>query len=254
VTNCFGADDDAARRSEDSRARAGEQPADRSAPHDERASSIACLAHDFNNLLTIVVTHLSALQTRVDTELAERHVDPAMRACRRGADIAKSLAEFALRSVVAPGDAGAEVCLLPQPAEPARRDHVGPSERREVVLIVGGDDAARSARRRDLVDDGFGVLEARDICEAEALLAAIEEIGAVVLDATSPGDAMERDASARARDVRRDVAIVLIAPVSDAPVLGPREVDGAIVLAAPVSRAELAGAIARGRASEASGT
>ena len=252
MTNCFGRHDDAATPSEGADARAARERVERDAPNDERARSIACLAHDFNNLLTVVMGNLSALQLRIDADLAERYADPAMRACRRGADIARRLTDLALRGEAAPsgvGD-GARVCL--QTPEAARDDRDGAErpERRELVLIVAGDDDARAARRRELVEEGFGVLEARDAREAQALLAAVHEIGAVVLDAP-PGDATGCAIADRTRDVRPDVAIVLIARASDPPAIAGRGTEGAVVLMAPVTRAELVRAIARGRAAPA---
>jgi hypothetical protein len=248
VTNCFGRDDDAATPSDAPDAPAARQIVALGAVSDALARSIACLAHDFNNVLTIVMGNLSALEPHVDADLADRHVDPAMRACRRAADIARRLTELALPSGIESNDAGDDtrVCLLTPPVERGGRDTAHSPERRELVLIVGGDDETRGAHRRDLVEDGFGVLEARDASEAQALLAAIEEIGAVVLDAP-PGDAMGRAVADRAREVRPDVAIVSIARASEPPSLSDGVIEGAVVVTAPVTRAELTQAIARGR-------
>ena len=232
MTNCFGREDDDTLIPSENEARA-----EHDASHDARTRSIACLAHELNNLLTIAMGQLSALQMRVDTELAERHVDPAIRACRRGGDVARRLAELALHACVEPREIG-DVPLLPQAASP---DVAPASEYRDVVLIVGGDDGARAARRRDLVDEGFGVLEARDAGEAEALLAAIEEIGAVVL---VTGDATTREAVDRAHGARPELAVVRVARAGDAPAVA----DG-VVLPAAVSGAELARAIAHALAS-----
>ncbi|MDT3672682.1 MAG: PAS-domain containing protein [Aromatoleum sp.] len=53
------------------------------------------LAHDFNNLLTIIIGNLSALQQKLppDAGTAE-HLDPALHAARRGADLIKRLLTF----------------------------------------------------------------------------------------------------------------------------------------------------------------
>ena len=241
--------DGAAAHSDGRDARATRTIVELRAANDTLMRSITRLAHDFNNVLTVLMGHLSALEPQVDADLVERHVDPAMRACRRGADIARSLTDLAQRPAVEPGDVGdgARVCLLTPAAAGNGRDGAHPPERRELVLIVGGDDHVRAARRAELVADDFGVIEARDASEAQALLVAVEEIRAVVLDVSSPGDATGSDVADRAREARPDVAIVLIARAAEPQPLA----DSAVVLTAPVTPADLARAIARGRAAQA---
>ncbi|RDE24588.1 HAMP domain-containing protein [Motiliproteus coralliicola] len=61
------------------------------------------IAHDFNNLLTIILGNLLELQEKLDQpELADRHLAPAVRATRRGADITRRLLAFARRQPLAP--------------------------------------------------------------------------------------------------------------------------------------------------------
>jgi len=61
------------------------------------------LAHDFNNLLTIIIGNLAALQSRVPPggELSE-HLDPALHAARRGADLIKRLLTFSRGQALEP--------------------------------------------------------------------------------------------------------------------------------------------------------
>jgi len=60
------------------------------------------LAHDFNNLLTVVVGNLSFLKRHVDADLAEQHIEPAIRAGYRGVDITRRLLAFARRQPLDP--------------------------------------------------------------------------------------------------------------------------------------------------------
>ena len=56
------------------------------------------IAHDFNNLLTIILGNLAELQDKLEQPtLAEKHLQPAIRATRRGADITARLLAFARR-------------------------------------------------------------------------------------------------------------------------------------------------------------
>jgi len=53
------------------------------------------LAHDFNNLLTIIIGNLSALQGKLPAGAATaEHLDPALHAARRGAELIKRLLTF----------------------------------------------------------------------------------------------------------------------------------------------------------------
>ncbi|MEH6651626.1 MAG: PAS domain-containing protein [Motiliproteus sp.] len=61
------------------------------------------LAHDFNNLLTIILGNLLELQDKVGApDLNQRHLVPAVRATRRGADITRRLLAFARRQPLTP--------------------------------------------------------------------------------------------------------------------------------------------------------
>ncbi len=61
------------------------------------------LAHDFNNLLTIILGNLGALMdTYKDWEDIADHLEPAIRAARRGADTTRQLLAFARRQPLQP--------------------------------------------------------------------------------------------------------------------------------------------------------
>jgi PAS domain S-box-containing protein len=60
------------------------------------------LAHDFNNLLTIIIGNLSALQGRLDGGPGAEHVDPALQAARRGAELIRRLLTFSRRQTLEP--------------------------------------------------------------------------------------------------------------------------------------------------------
>lgn len=82
------------------------------------------IAHDFNNLLTIILGNLLELQEKLNQpELADKHLAPAVRATRRGADITRRLLAFARRQPLAPQRLGckqllAELQLLLSPSLP----------------------------------------------------------------------------------------------------------------------------------------
>lgn len=61
------------------------------------------LAHDFNNLLTIILGNLLELQDKIGApDLNQRHLVPAVRATRRGADITRRLLAFSRRQPLSP--------------------------------------------------------------------------------------------------------------------------------------------------------
>tara|TARA_R110001583_G_scaffold195522_3_gene375238 strand:+ start:62033 stop:64063 length:2031 start_codon:yes stop_codon:yes gene_type:complete len=60
------------------------------------------LAHDFNNLLTIIIGNLSALQTQLGPAQSADHVDPAMQAARRGAELIRRLLTYSRRQPLEP--------------------------------------------------------------------------------------------------------------------------------------------------------
>ena len=61
------------------------------------------LAHDFNNLLTIIIGNLAALQSQLPPggEFSQ-HLDPALHAARRGAELIKRLLSFSRGQALAP--------------------------------------------------------------------------------------------------------------------------------------------------------
>ncbi len=61
------------------------------------------LAHDFNNLLTIILGNLLELQEKIGAPALDlRHLQPAVRATRRGADITRRLLAFSRRQPLTP--------------------------------------------------------------------------------------------------------------------------------------------------------
>ena len=82
------------------------------------------LAHDFNNLLTIILGNLLELEEKIGApELCLRHLKPAVRATRRGADITRRLLAFSRRQPLTPSliscqQLVAELKLLLSPSLP----------------------------------------------------------------------------------------------------------------------------------------
>lgn len=60
------------------------------------------LAHDFNNLLTIIIGNLSALQAQAPGVSLSEHLDPALHAARRGAELIKRLLTFSRGQALEP--------------------------------------------------------------------------------------------------------------------------------------------------------
>lgn len=60
------------------------------------------LAHDFNNLLTIIIGNLSALQTQLGPAQSAEHVEPAMQAARRGAELIRRLLTYSRKQPLEP--------------------------------------------------------------------------------------------------------------------------------------------------------
>ncbi|MCC4115607.1 PAS-domain containing protein [Aromatoleum toluclasticum] len=60
------------------------------------------LAHDFNNLLTIIIGNLAALQAQAPPGTLTEHLDPALHAARRGAELIKRLLTFSRGQALEP--------------------------------------------------------------------------------------------------------------------------------------------------------
>ncbi|WP_407278884.1 PAS-domain containing protein [Aromatoleum evansii] len=60
------------------------------------------LAHDFNNLLTIIIGNLAALQAQAPGARLSEHLDPALHAARRGAELIKRLLTFSRGQALEP--------------------------------------------------------------------------------------------------------------------------------------------------------
>jgi CheY-like chemotaxis protein len=90
-------------------------------------------------------------------------------------------------------------------AEAASADGAG-----DLVLLVEDDDDVRLLIRRQLLELGYKVLEARDGAEGQALLKSITEIAVLVSDVTMPGpiDGAALARTARAMDARRRIVLI----------------------------------------------
>ncbi|NTV10048.1 MAG: PAS domain-containing protein, partial [Zoogloea sp.] len=61
------------------------------------------VAHDFNNLLTIIIGNLSSLRDKLpDAALAADHLEPALSAAQRGAELIRRLLTFSRRQALEP--------------------------------------------------------------------------------------------------------------------------------------------------------
>jgi CheY-like chemotaxis protein len=115
-------------------------------------------------------------------------------------------------------EVGAGTCvslLLPRAdsaADIAACGNDGPHPRNagELILLVESDDDSRIAIRRDLLELGYTVIEARDGVEAEGLLRTIADVRVLVADAAMPGGVPGQALAALARQQRPDLKIVLI--------------------------------------------
>ena len=115
-------------------------------------------------------------------------------------------------------EVGAGTCvslLLPRAdsaADIAACGNDGPHPRNagELILLVESDDDTRIAIRRDLLELGYTVIEARDGVEAEGLLRTIADVRVLVADAAMPGGVPGQALAALARQQRPDLKIVLI--------------------------------------------
>jgi CheY-like chemotaxis protein len=79
-----------------------------------------------------------------------------------------------------------------------------------LVLLVEDSDAVRLVIRRELLELGYHVIEARDGLEAEGLLQSVSDIGVLVSDVVMPGGVSGRALALMARQMRPDIRIVLI--------------------------------------------
>jgi CheY-like chemotaxis protein len=112
----------------------------------------------------------------------------------------------------------------------------------ELVLLVEDDDDVRLLIRRQLLELGYAVIEARDGAEGQALLRSIPEIAVLVSDVVMPGPI---DGAALARTARAMAARMRIVLISG---FAPQATATAAewpTLHKPFSKHELARAIRR---------
>ena len=115
------------------------------------------------------------------------------------------------------------------------------------MLVGEDDDAVGQITRRQLVELGNGVLEARTGTEALALMAAVADIRIVVSDIVMPGGVDGRALAERARRDRPELHVVLVSGYSG-PDDDTRPVAGQTpILRKPFGVAELAVALRAGR-------
>jgi CheY-like chemotaxis protein len=138
--------------------------------------------------------------------------------------------------------------LLPRAEGPAPLD--GPTEDRprgrgdrELVLLVEDSDAVRLVIRRELLELGYHVIEARDGLEAEGLLQSVSDIGVLVSDVVMPGGVSGRALALMARQMRPDIRIVLISGFEHAEDGEEPALAGVAWLGKPFEREQLRRAI-----------
>jgi PAS domain S-box-containing protein len=117
----------------------------------------------------------------------------------------------------------------------------------ELVLLVEDDHDVRHAVRRQLLELGYRVLEARDGDDAEALLESASEIAILVSDIMMPGSLDGLTLAERARRALPNVKIVLISGSARFSDYAERHdwLDESMILHKPFGRDDLARALAR---------
>lgn len=132
-------------------------------------------------------------------------------------------------------------------AEPAAAEAPAPQGGGELVLLAEDDEDVRRIVRRQLVELGYGVLEARDGAEASTLLGVVEDIRILVSDIVMPGGVDGRALAESARRLRPDLRVVLISGYSGPGDAAQREPGGVPILRKPFGLADLAAALVTGR-------
>ncbi len=127
---------------------------------------------------------------------------------------------------------------LPPPAEAAVANGGG-----KLVLLVEDHEDVRQTVRRQLLELGYRVLEARDSDDAHALLSAVPEVAALVSDVVMPGATNGVGLADAARRLVPGIRIVLITGFTG-PSPGQYEwFDERLVLRKPFGKEELARAL-----------
>ncbi len=94
-------------------------------------------------------------------------------------------------------------------------DRLRPRARGRLVLLVEDNDDVRLVIRRELLELGYNVIEARDGVEAEGLLQAVSDIGVLISDVVMPGGVTGQALAIVARQARPEIKIVLISGFAD---------------------------------------
>jgi PAS domain S-box-containing protein len=127
-----------------------------------------------------------------------------------------------------------------------RGDGAAAAGRDQLVLLVEDDPDVRHAVRRQLVELGYQVLEARDGEDARALLAAAAPISALVSDVVMPGAVNGLGLAAEARQLIPGIRIVLMSGFTNFASSGHGWFDEKQVLRKPFDKEELARALLQG--------
>jgi signal transduction histidine kinase/CheY-like chemotaxis protein len=131
--------------------------------------------------------------------------------------------------------------------EGACPEDVGPvASHDELVLLVEDDEDVRSAIRRQLLELGYRVLEARDSEDARMLLSATPEISALVSDVVLPGAVNGIALAELARQLLPAVRIVLISGFTNFSAGKCDWFDERLLIRKPFAKEQLARALHRG--------
>ena len=117
--------------------------------------------------------------------------------------------------------------------------------RGELVLLVEDNDDVRLVIRRDLLELGYNVIEARDGVEADGLLKTVPDIKVLVSDVIMPGGLTGPALAARAREERPEIRIVLITGYVDGEDGQAPRPENVELLRKPLEKEQLARAIDR---------
>jgi PAS domain S-box-containing protein len=134
--------------------------------------------------------------------------------------------------------------LLPRaevvaPVDGPLDDRLRPRARGELVLLVEDNDDVRLVIRRDLLELGYNVIEARDGVEAEGLLQAVCDIGVLVSDVVMPGGVTGQALAIVARQARPEIKIVLISAFADSDDGEVLSLDDVTLLRKPFEKEQL---------------
>ena len=113
----------------------------------------------------------------------------------------------------------------------------------ELALLAEDNDDVRLVIRRQLLELGYRVIEARDGVEAGGLLVAVPDVSVLVSDVVMPGEVTGSALASLARQVRPDLRVVLISGFTDALDGSTASLDDVAVLRKPFEKEQLMRAI-----------